>query len=779
MSLRAVSLGFALGLFIAAYTYFNDHVAHQGQFIASFMPIAVFGVAVLLVLLANPVAGRLGLKPLGAGELAVIAALALSVCGFPGSNFLRYFGSVMSQPAHLEKIRTSWQAENVFSYLPGSVPYLASGQVRDWPGLVDRVADEDDELHALVTLATQIDRGGWQQAFTGQIQPERLTRAINHVLADPAFADVDQDMKPHEVVAASRQRLQDLAGEMITPPPAGEGALVLGGRADPRVTEPMSLGSDDRREGQWLGDVPWSLWRKPIVLWVGTVLLLGLVSMCLALIFHPQWSQRELLPYPVARVITDLGRRSGDGFLPDLARSPMFWIAFLVPFSIHVLNGLHAWHPQVPQMPLRLDFNGLRGMFPNASRSALSGSVFAPLIIPSVVAFTFLLNRSVSFTLGITNIVFVAVGALFIANGMEMEYNKFTPNKNNMLRLGAYLGSACMIAYAGRRYYWHVMLSAVSLKQFSDTPTSATWAARIGAALLFTSVWLLSTSGMSLWLSAVMIGLVLLVCIVLARVLAETGMILQAGPFLPLGVLPALLGPEAIGPTQIILMGIAGFLLVGDPKEAVLPFLMHGLKMGQGTGVKVGRLAWPMIVMIVLGLGVATYFTLSLQYQFGVNHGDNYATNTAPSSGFNEAVKVIGELEARGTLDEAVAMGPWEQIAAIRAEPAALGWFGVGLGLVLICGTLMLRVPRWPIHPVMFIVWGVWGIAMVGFSMLLGWLANMLVVKLAGMKGYRMVQPAVFGIIAGELTAGLLWMVVASISYFATGQAPPSYRIFP
>jgi len=778
VTFRGIMLGFALGLLIAGYTYFNDHVAQQGQFIGSFMPIALFGAAVLIVLLGNPLLQCLpGGRMLSAAELAVAIAIGSAVCGFTGSNFLRYFTSLVSQPAQIERTNAAWQGHNVFSYLPGAAPYLAAGQVRDWPELIDRVADPDDPLHILVERAGPTDRAVWRNASAGRVERGRIVRAVNHVLSDPAFAGMADDAPPHEVVAVSRDRLHRLGGELFTPPPTGGGVLLLDGRTDPVVTEPLVLGSS-ADEG-WFGEVPWSAWRRPIALWVALVLMLALASLGLALIFHPQWSRRELLPYPVARVISDLGRRTGERGLPDLARTPMFWVAFAVPFTIHLINGFHAWFPNLPEFPLRLDFNGLRGLFPNASRSAQAHAVFHPLIVPSMVAFGFLLSRSVSFTLGISNVVFVAVGALFIVNGMEMEYNKFTPNKNNLLRLGAFLGLAVMMFYAGRRYYWHVMVSAVSLRRFADTPRSATWGARCCGALLVLSIALLSTAGIAWWLAAVLVALSLLIWVVIARVVAETGMILMAGPFLPLGVLPALLGPEALGPTGLILLGIAGAMLVIDPKEAVLPFLVNGLQMGEKTGVDVGRLSKPIAVMMIVGMAVAVFVTLSLQYRFGINHGDGYAASRVPSSGFNEAVRAIDELTARGTLAETVARTPTGKLLAVRPDPAAVGWFVVGLVLVIATGLLTLRVPRWPIHPVLFIVWGVWGIAQLGFSIFLGWLLNFTITRMAGMRGYRAAQPAVFGVIAGELTIGLAWMVVAAIYFSVTGQVPPSFRIFP
>lgn len=90
-----------------------------------------------------------------------------------------------------------------------------------------------------------------------------------------------------------------------------------------------------------------------------------------------------------------------------------------------------------------------------------------------------------------------------------------------------------------------------------------------------------------------------------------------------------------------------------------------------------------------------------------------------------------------------------------------------------------LRLAWWPIHPVIFVVLGSWGIARIGVSFLLGWAITSAVVRLGGAQAHRALIPLMAGVIAGELLMALAWMVVGWAHFLHTGQPPPSaYGVF-
>jgi hypothetical protein len=787
MTIRAIVLGLLLGLFISSFTYFNDFVMKQTLMIGSFLPVSVFGVAVVLVVLVNPLLRALGPGgPLRAIEIAVVVAIALAACAYPGANFCRYFGTMAAMQPHHAQRRPAWDAQRVMSYLPGGSHLVAPGHVRDWSALVREVMaarESDSPLRAIYDLSLPDEKRVWQAAHDDPpvrpLQIQTLTGAVNRALVSDAFLGDGAPADAFEREVAGRAKLVAMMPLWVMPPPRGDHALVTGSRLEADVTTAMVTGRGD--DGLIALDlVPWDKWWPTIRLWTGAALLLGLAMLCLMLVFHPQWSQRELLPYPISRFMADLTRPAeGGGVLPAVAQSRLFWIGLSIPVVLHLVNGLNAWFPDVPRIEMALDFNPLRTLFPNAARSAQANFVFKPTIMLSVVAFAFFLDRQVSFTVGVSNILFVMIGAAFVANGYAMEYDKFTPNKMNLLRFGSFVGIGLMIAYTGRRYYLDVLRAGVGLTTLTPTPRSAVWGARLGAALTLMSLGLLWTSGLSPLMAVVLVFTCILIWVVMTRIVCETGMFLMAGPFLPLGVWPALIGMDAMGPTQIILMGLAGFILVGDPKESLMAFLATGLQTVQRAGTSVGRVAPWMAVMAAIALGVSVVVTLGLQYQHGANVWDGYAYEAMPSRPFNDAATYAAGAITHGVLAESVEPGEWARLTRIKADPIAVAWTLGGIALVIAVAAARLRLPWWPIHPVIFLIWGTWGVGHLGFSFLLGWAIKTSIVRTAGLKAFAAITPLMIGVIAGELAAALGWQITGATYYFITNQVPERYVIFP
>ncbi len=787
MTRRAILLGLALGLFISGFTYFNDFVMKQTLLIGSFLPVSVFGVVVLLLLLGNPLLGAVRRGwPLRASEIAVITAIGLAACAYPGANFCRYFATIAAMPPHLAKNQPAWQSQQVMSYLPGGSALIAPGQVRDWAALVELVHEQrghDGAIGRLYAMASEEDRRAWDTAFAEGVSDPRdvtgLTAAINRVLEQPAFGDAATAPGAPETVRRNRALLVEATG-LVLPPPRGRHALVTGDRSDPEVVDLLVAGLQNKSLAATWGQLPWAKWWPTIRLWGGAAALLGLASLALAVVVHPQWSDREILPYPIARFVADVSRRQPGRWLPDAARSKLFWIGLGAVVVLHALNGLHAWFPQFPlHIPLRLDFNPMRVIFPNASRVALSHSVFHPMIYLSVVAFAFFISSQVSFTLGVSQLLFVGVGAVLVAQGIPMEYDKFTPNKMNMLRLGSFLGMAAMIAYTGRRYYLNVIRSALGGRRAGDTPAASVWATRLGVIAALGGGGLLTSSGLSPLMVVVLVALCLLVWLVMARIVAETGMFLIAGPFLPLGVLPGLLGLEAIGPTQLIMLGIAGQMLIIDPKESLMPFIVNGLRMTDRSGTATGRIAPVLAVMVVVSLAVSIVVTLGLQYEHGANLSDGYASRRVPSEPFVRTSRFASEALADGSLSASTALTDAQRLISLNPTDGSWWWLGLGMALVIGTAAARLRLPWWPLHPVLFLIWGTWGIAHFGFSFLLGWAIKSAVVRGSGIAGFHVVLPLAIGVIAGELLSALGWMIVGGAYHAATGVAPTGYRIFP
>ncbi|MEX0777416.1 MAG: DUF6785 family protein [Phycisphaeraceae bacterium] len=227
-----------------------------------------------------------------------------------------------------------------------------------------------------------------------------------------------------------------------------------------------------------------------------------------------------------------------------------------------------------------------------------------------------------------------------------------------------------------------------------------------------------------------------------------------------------------------------GILIVADqlvvnPREALMPYLVNGLQMSDQTGTRPHRLAHWMMLMVVVGGIVAVVVSVTMQYEHGVEHRHPNHTLTWPSAAFTEGSRAASELSASGKLAESVAMNDWQRLGAIQPQPEAVVWMGIGLAAILVLGAARLRLSWWPLNPVVFLVWGNWATAQLSVSFFLGWAIKAAVVGCAGSRGYRAALPLMVGAIAGDLTGGLFWMIVAAIYHLRTGLAPLKYSILP
>ena len=105
--------------------------------------------------------------------------------------------------------------------------------------------------------------------------------------------------------------------------------------------------------------------------------------------------------------------------------------------------------------------------------------------------------------------------------------------------------------------------------------------------------------------------------------------------------------------------------------------------------------------------------------------------------------------------------------------------FGGGLGIVLAFAAIRLRWPKWPLHPVLFLVWSSYAGRMFAASFLSGWGVKLLVTRYGGALWYQRLKPLMFGLIAGEMLGGLTPMAVGLVYWLATGLPPKSFYILP
>ncbi len=808
MKIKGIIFGLLLALFIASFSFFNSHVIQMTDLTANFLPIGIFGVVVLLLLLINPLLRAINSKlEFSRKDLAIATALGLAACSWPVVGFYRHAIHGFTMPPHyLRDTQPSWQIQNVLSYVPGASPLIAQGHVTDWPRLATKILEAQHEQYGpaslihekLETSELRIAEDVSEDEMPRPDHLDTLTRAINQILESDSFyqegdfTDVELNEKARrlldegveglssfEIKRLNRALLVSAFPDIFLPPPDGGGLLLS-------LDEEGRDFSDGLVEGRpeddplSLAEIPWHVIWPNILLWGGLALLLAIASLCIALIVHPQWYKREILPYPIVRFFSEATARKPGSWLPNIAYNKHFWVALILIFSLRLLNGFAAWFDPIPEFPLNYNLAPLTDLFPRLQEVPFTWGVWNVALYPTVIGFAFFLNTKVAFSLGIAQYLWGIFGVLLIAQGIHIETVRIEGGNFALLQFGSFLGMGLMICYIGRKYYGNVAAAALGFPRQKETPVYAVWAGRVLLIGTIVSTYLLYRAGLPPYLGVLFLLVILLVYVVYSRIVCETGLFIMANNWLPVGIITALFGIEAIGPTAYIILGIASVVLTFEVRTILMPYLSTGLAIGEDSGESKPSKLSPWLGTIACGsFIVAGAAAMYILFNMGLGHHHGWIMRMAPSMPFDELAAYTSEMSAAGTLAETTASSPLERLSMFSPDQGAYFWVFLGLALVVITAFARLHLPWWPIHPVLFLVWCTWAMEHMGFSFLLGFAIKASVVKVLGAKGYNAGKPIVIGVISGDLLGALLWIIVGIAYYFITGLSPTAYSIFP
>ena len=541
-------------------------------------------------------------------------------------------------------------------------------------------------------------------------------------------------------------------------------------------------GTQEQNLYSLLGKIPWGQWRDPLTVWMPMLILMAVAGTCMCLIVHRQWSKREHLRYPIAELANTLMAQDSHGRMGTIFRNKLFWIGLAVILAIRIINGTQAFFPNFIQVPLDVSFIGIRQKWPEMFQTRYGGWLFVPKLFPTVVAFSFFLSSEITLSLGLSQWILIPVASILITHGVDFQEGYITGGPNAWQRAGSYLAYALMILYLGRRYYWLLAKQAFSFRAHREVENHAAWAFRIGLAAAVVVTVMLAWHGLDWPIAIITVSLMLMTFLCIARITAETGMFMIHPRWQALGVLLGLFGAYSLGPQVIVVAGLACVVLSVDQGQTITPYLINGLKICDGAGVKPRRIGLPAILVFSVCAVVGVSAALCCDYREGiaVRQDTDYALWRVPTDSYHAAEKAIKDLSARAAtdltmkdgLEESRKLGPLERLVNLEPKREFLWAAGIGIALVLVVSALRQRLPWWPLHPVMFLLWGTNPMATFHHSFLLGWLVRSAVMKYAGHSAIRKSKPLMVGVIAGDLLGGALFIAIGAIYYKVTGHAP-------
>jgi hypothetical protein len=335
---------------------------------------------------------------------------------------------------------------------------------------------------------------------------------------------------------------------------------------------------------------------------------------------------------------------------------------------------------------------------------------------------------------------------------------------------GSVLAYAGAIIWIGRRH-WAMVIRQAFGRRRPDDPSGryASYPACFWTLVACTLVMIgwLKASGMTLLASISIVLLLLIMYLVVTRIVAETGLVFVGVQF---RVIVPIEMTTAAGFKSIFPLGdfVRGTFIncLHDLRESLGMYFSHGLAVADQSvfgsapsedddppaNRKLGRRMIALVVLILaLAYPVGFFAHLATEYHYAstidkqqespINKlgGDaNVEINMeAPAIEYRNGLPPIGYSRTTHTL--------------------------VGLAITIGLTAMRLGFTWWPIHPVGMVLVYTWPLSQLWFSILIGWLAKVIILRLGGSRLYANAKPFMIGLVVGESVAIGFWLIVALV----------------
>ncbi|HEY0009930.1 MAG TPA: DUF6785 family protein [Tepidisphaeraceae bacterium] len=504
------------------------------------------------------------------------------------------------------------------------------------------------------------------------------------------------------------------------------------------------------------GSVPWGAWLIPMASWGLFIALLWGLLLFLCVIVRRQWAENERLAFPLATVYGALLEAPEPGRqLNWLFRSRGFWIAAGSVFLLHAFNSLHKYQPLVPEIPLGYNFSG---MMADAPLSFMQHGFKTSKLYFCLIGIAFFIQTKMSFSMWaffvLAQLVYAFLGSRQIVFDSNMQQDQ---------TFGAMLMLTTVIIYIGRHHWWMVIRHMFGRRRAGEDESRylpyafAGWGAMtcfagLIAFLMFAGVTFIAAT-------AIVLVLVMMLMLV-ARIVAETGLVyVQLNwQILRFWYYPVLIPAQPLHTTHTSFF-FSGWItaLFHDVRESFAGFFITGLRVTDHAAYERShrwRTAAPVIIVVVLAL-VIGYMTaassmLWIEYRYAnmLNNAQDPLVN-----GYG-----AGQWPSTKMLDPAQ-----QYPGGVRAAHAPAVQIGIGGAVVAVCSVLRLTVSWWPLHPIGYVLLFAWATEVVWFSIFVGWLAKVVIVRLGGSTLLMSGRPVFIGLVVGEAVAAGFWLIVSLV----------------
>ena len=498
--------------------------------------------------------------------------------------------------------------------------------------------------------------------------------------------------------------------------------------------------------------VPWAAWLVPLAAWSAVILASYFMLACLSVILRAQWSDREALAYPLLKIplaVTESGPDSGcppkEGRI--LFRNNLAWIGAGCAILPQLLNGLHLYFPDVPAMPLELSMGKILSEPPWNQIGEMN-----VVIYPVVVGITFLLSSEIALSLWSfywfiklqylgSYLIGFPFGILPKATGLA------APAFATYQRVGAYIMFSALVLWTAREHLGHVFRRAIGREKARAgeelEPLSypvAVWG--FALSLAFILAWSVA-AGIRFGVAFYMWGSYLIFAICLSRVVAEGGLLFVQHGLRPLGIMSQLWGSGNgawLDPTSIVPASFVQHALMYDVRGFIMPSFVQSFKLAHDRKIR----ARPLLALI----GAVTLISFAMGVWMRVRIGYENGGLALNDWGATAGARLPGK-NAKDLLDGA------------QYQSFSNWLWLIGGGLVVWLLTIARAQWAWfPLHPIGYLTSLTYALDMLWFSIALGWLCKVVVMRFGGIEIYRKILPFFLGLALGDIAMMVFWVAI-------------------
>jgi hypothetical protein len=487
--------------------------------------------------------------------------------------------------------------------------------------------------------------------------------------------------------------------------------------------------------------LPWGPWWLPVSRWAIFVGAMWVMMIALAALVRKQWADRERLAFPLVQFPLEVVRPGEGKPVTDFFRNRLLWIGAGAVFLVHSMNGLHQHFPAVPGIQVWWTLDSSLG-----DRPWSAASPFYVFVQPLAVGFGYLLPLEVAAgfwgSVLLMKVQAIVLSAIGYEGTSAWSGTISTIHRREQLGGGLVIGAILLWALRGT-------LADAFRKTFRRAPevddSGEALSYRLAVVALLGSsgiilVWVLA-AGVSLPYAIGFVAAFACICVLITRIIAEAGMPLVHVTFSPLECIVLAGGARALAPRGLTALTFLDCAVGFDLRELLMPSVLNAFQLAQESGTSTRKVSRLLALALPICFMVSVIAFLAIMYGSGILQGQN-------AGGLQyHPYRYFTALATRLEYPEPLSEMDYISIFAGGAVVGLLYW-------------LRLNFVWWPVHPLGFVMATTWSSVCLWFSLFLGWLSKLLIVRYMGLRGYVQFRYLFLGIIMGSVLSALFWIIV-------------------